>query len=140
MTPESDHGKACDCSGCSSRSEDGVEGVRERLAMDPFGFFAPPPSLPEPVPPGHQARPGTTSSKPIYRYSRIRATTTTFGLWIKIPVTFVLLVLPVLTAARDIYFGYYKFTVNSAADLLFNAITLAVCVAITRSLWRRGRV
>ncbi|HST83759.1 MAG TPA: hypothetical protein VLL08_18645 [Kineosporiaceae bacterium] len=113
--------------------------VSQRLAQDPYGFFSSPATPLEPVPPIRpDLRP--TSQKIDYQYSRLRPTTTTFGLRVKIPVTIAILIWPLLLAARDIYFGYYEFSPYSAADFFFNAITFAVTGAITVSLWRRGRL
>ena len=140
MTTVGEHRIGCDCPPCAgSGAGPGAWRVSERLAADPFGFFAAAPLL-EPVSLRTPAGQHPTDQRSEYRYSRVRSTTTTFGLWVKIPVTFAILIWPLMVAVWDIHFGFYRFTPNSAGDFFFNAIAFAVCTAITVNLWKRGRV
>lgn len=72
------------------------------------------------------------------KFTRSRATTTTFGLWVKVPVTLVLIVFPLVTTVWDIHFDSYEFGPNSAADLFFNSLIWAVSVWVTLRLWAKG--
>lgn len=107
------------------------EARRRLMQEDPFGFASPP-----------SIRVNRSSSPRLLpaerRFTRSRATTTTFGLWVKIPVTLVLIVFPLVTTVWDIHFDSYEFGPNSAADLFFNTLIWAVSVWVTVRLWAKG--
>lgn len=72
------------------------------------------------------------------RRTRVFATATTFGLWVKVPVTFLLVVNPALVTVNDLLTSNYTVSIGTAFDLFMNVIIWAVCIAITASLWRSG--
>jgi len=149
----------CDCSACQPSSRTTLPGrakclmgemnpsaVSQRLAADQYAFFAPRLVPPELVPP-EEAEPETfardsrrVEQRPDFRYSRWHSTTTTFGPTIKVLVTLVLIVYPLLATVRHVFFGSYEVGPASAGDLLFNSISWALCGAITWSMWRPGRL
>ena len=103
--------------------------MRQRLlAEDPFGFRAV-------SPPARPAVPAQRLPRTVSRTgTRTRATVTTFGLWVKIPLTFLLIINPLVITVRDVYFGYYEVTPNTAADFFFNGVAWMVCIWITTKL------